>query len=190
MEGMQSIFSGSPTVIAADSEREIGRALMFAREFGMKAIVAGGSDSFRMKERLKAANIPVVVRIDLTDPPRAEAGVPAPILVERKLNWENRAGNLSALALEGVPFGLSTMGAPVGDFLTNARKLIGRGLASDSVLAGLTTQAAKILGLENQLGTLEPGKTANLVLFDGPFEDAKSTVKMIFVQGKKQEPAK
>ena len=47
----------------------------------------------------------------------------------------------------------------------------------------MTVNPAAIFGVSDQLGTIEPGKLANLVIMTGDFADAKSTVKEVFVEG-------
>jgi predicted amidohydrolase len=70
-----------------------------------------------------------------------------------------------------------------GDFLGNLRKAIAHGLPADTALAALTTRPAAALGVADQLGTIEPGKRANLLLADGDVFDKKTKLRTVFIDG-------
>jgi imidazolonepropionase-like amidohydrolase len=71
------------------------------------------------------------------------------------------------------------------DLLDAVRKHIELGLPKDAALKALTSDAAEILGVSDQLGSLTNGKIANIVLMDGDFSNGESTVKTLFIAGKK-----
>ena len=71
-----------------------------------------------------------------------------------------------------------------GDFLPGIRKAIGEGLSAEDALQATTLTPARIFGVDRQLGTLERGKIANLVITDLPLFDEKSKVKTVLVDGR------
>jgi imidazolonepropionase-like amidohydrolase len=83
----------------------------------------------------------------------------------------------------GVHFGFSTYGAKLGDLRENIRLAVENGLAENDALAALTTEPARLLGLEKSLGTVDRGKVANLVLSSGNYFDGRSPVRYVFVDG-------
>ena len=92
--------------------------------------------------------------------------------------------NAATLNRRGIRFGFSSEGTAAGDVRENLRTMIRYGLPEDAALAALTVDAAKMLGLERSLGTVENGKIANLVLTDGPYFDKQTQVRYVFVDGR------
>ena len=68
--------------------------------------------------------------------------------------------------------------------------MIATGLPRDAALRAMTSSPAKILGIDGKTGTVEVGKSANLVLMSGDFADEKSEVQTVFVQGKRTDVKK
>ena len=69
----------------------------------------------------------------------------------------------------------------------NVRKAIKAGLPADAALRALTLDAAQIYGVQDRLGSLEAGKIANLIVVQGDLLGDKSTVKHVFVDGRRFE---
>jgi imidazolonepropionase-like amidohydrolase len=97
----------------------------------------------------------------------------------RRLYYTSAAGLRGA----AVRFGFSTAGATPGFLRENILALVREGLPEDAALAALTIDAARLLGLERSLGTVERGKIANLVATNGSYFDRRSTVRYTFVDG-------
>ncbi|MBK8911241.1 MAG: amidohydrolase family protein [Chlorobi bacterium] len=95
--------------------------------------------------------------------------------------------NAGRLHRAGVKFGFSTLGSSAGKLRQNVRTAIQHGLPEDAALAALTTEPARMLGLERSLGTVEQGKIANLVVTKGSWFAKESTVRYVFVDGRKYE---
>lgn len=89
----------------------------------------------------------------------------------------------SAFQKAGVKFGFSTMSAKTKDIPANLRRMIKAGLSEDAALASLTTSPAELLGLSDRLGTVDPGKIANLVITEKSYFNEKSKVRYVFVDG-------
>ncbi len=87
----------------------------------------------------------------------------------------------------GLAFGFTTMDAKPEDVLKNLRTMVEHGLPEDAALAALTTTPAQMLGLSASMGTVEPGKMANLVVASGPLFDAGTRLRYVFVDGRKFE---
>ena len=89
----------------------------------------------------------------------------------------------STLHDAGIVFGFSTLNAKPGDIHKNLRSMIEAGLPEDAALAALTTDAASLLGISDQVGTVEEGKIANLVVTSGSLFDEETSVEYVFVDG-------
>jgi len=87
----------------------------------------------------------------------------------------------------GLSFGFMTKDVKAGDVRDNLRTMIERGLSEDDALAALTTTPAAQLGLSEQLGTVETGKIANLVVTDGNYFAEDTSVRYVFVDGHRFE---
>ena len=85
-----------------------------------------------------------------------------------------------------MPFALVSGHAP--DFLAGVRKAIERGLPREAALRAVTLAPAEVLGVGDRLGSLEPGKIANVVAWSGEPLTRDAKVKMVFVDGELYEP--
>src|SRR5262249_15871665 len=81
----------------------------------------------------------------------------------------------------------SSGGLAPADFISNVRKAIDSGLPKDAALRALTSSAADILGAGDQLGTLETGKIANLVVTSGDLFDHPPKLRYVFIDGNEIE---
>ncbi|HWO87558.1 MAG TPA: amidohydrolase family protein [Gemmatimonadales bacterium] len=186
----------APVFFAADREDEIRRVLSIAREFGLDARIVGATEAFRVAPELAAWRRPVVISVDF---PRAAqvTGWEYRYSMQRPLNDSAAAdsqvtrlveGNAAAAMRAGVRFALAPGGLRPNEFLANVRRAVAAGLPRDSALAALTIRAAEIAGANQQLGSIEEGKIANLVVARGdPLSSDSARIQMVFVDGIRYE---
>src|ERR1019366_8155017 len=86
------------------------------------------------------------------------------------------------LAKEGVNF-VFTSGADYADMLANVRKAVNAGLPADQALKELTWSPADLFGVADRLGSIEPGKIANLTITRGGLLDSTVKVTQVFIDG-------
>jgi imidazolonepropionase-like amidohydrolase len=177
-----------PVVMQADREREIERALDIAQEFNLQLVINGGLEADRVAARLKAANVPVLLSLNF---PRRTASVsaeadPEPLRVLReRVEAPKTAGRLAAA---GVRFAFQSGGmTTMNDFLSNASKAVDAGLARDEAVRALTLRPAEILGVGNQLGSIEVGKIANLTVTRGDLFARDRRLTHLFIDGRQVE---
>ena len=174
-----------PVVMFANTEREISRALDLAAEFKLRLIIAGGRESERLTDRLVKQNVPVLLSLNL--PKRTTAAIPEadpePLRVLReRVAAQQTAGKL---AKAGVRFGFQSGSLTnMSDLLANAARTIENGLPATDALRAFTIWPAQILGVENQLGSIEPGKIANLTVMRGDLFDRNSRIAHVFIDGR------
>jgi imidazolonepropionase-like amidohydrolase len=89
----------------------------------------------------------------------------------------------AVLAKGGVTFGFSTLSVKASDVRAHLGRMIKAGLTEDQALAALTTNPAKMLGIDQVAGTVEKGKIANLVVTDKPYFAEGSNVRYVIVDG-------
>src|SRR5262249_27482114 len=175
-----------PVLFVANSDLDIRRALVIACEFRLKPIIEGALTGYRVGDLLASRRVPVIISLNF---PRRAADLPQdvdePVRVLRE-RAEAPAGP-SKLAAAGVKFAFASAGLSPADFIGNIRKTLDSGLSKDAALRALTANAAEILGAADQLGTLEPGKIANLVVTSGDLFDRAPKVRHVFIDGNEIE---
>lgn len=172
-----------PVVFVADSELMIHRAANIAREFNVRPIYAGARQAYRIADELKTSNTPVLVSVRWPLAPSEKEDreeQPLRLIRERQLEPTTPA----VLAKSGVLFALVSGTGKTGDYLPGIRKAIANGLSADDALRATTISPARILGVDRQLGSIDKGKIANLVITDKPIFDKESKVKRILVDGR------
>ncbi|MCA1624823.1 MAG: amidohydrolase family protein [Acidobacteria bacterium] len=178
-----------PIVFNANSEIEIIRVLDLAREFNLRAIIAGGQEAWKVASRLKSQNVPVL--LSLNYPKRTAAAAPeadAESMDVLRLRAETPK-TPARLQQAGVKFAFQSGGMQnINDFLANAKKSVENGLDRNAAIRAMTLSSAEILGIDNRLGSIEAGKIANLVVTRGDVFDKSKTVTHVFVDGKLFEP--
>ncbi len=193
LEALQPVIAGSePVVMEANSEREIRRALGLAREFGLSAMISGGSEAWKVADELKAANVPVLLEINFPrrSASRANASrgrgaaandsTPEPMRVLRdRVDQPKGPGRLAAA---GVRFAFAA-GGGFPEFLANLRRAVDGGLAKEHALRAVTLEPATLFGVADRLGSIEVGKIANLTVVHGDLFDAEGKVSQVFVDG-------
>jgi imidazolonepropionase-like amidohydrolase len=103
-------------------------------------------------------------------------------------HWDLAPENPKRLQDAGITFTLTVAELKkASDFPAQVRTAIAAGLSKDAALAALTTTPAKLLGMENQLGAIAPGKMANLVVTDGDLFEEKTQILDTWVAGKRYE---
>ncbi len=173
-EAMLPVVSGeTPVTIHADDVRQIRAAVSWATTNGVRMILAGGLDAWRIADLLATHNIPVVFSHTFTLPQRETDGY---------------AVNYSApgvLSKAGVKVAFTGGGASlVKNMPYAAAQAVAFGLSPDEALKSLTLYPAQMAGMGERLGSVETGKDATLFAADGDVLDIRSNVKHIWIAGK------
>lgn len=183
-----------PVVFNANRELEITRALDLIKELKLNGVIAGGQEAWKLAQRLKAENVPVLLSLNL--PKRTTSASPEadPESLET-LRFRAEAPKCAAkLAAAGVKFAFQSGGATaIGDFFSNAGKAVENGLSKDAAIRAMTLGAAEMLGIDNRTGSIEVGKIANLAVVKGDLLGKDKFTTHVFVDGKvfeQKEPPK
>ena len=174
-----------PIVFNANTEREIVRVVDLAREFNINAIISGGQEAWKVADRLKAANIPVLLSLNFpkrTATASPEADAEDLDLLRLRAETPKTAGKLASA---GVKFAFQSGGMTnLNDFTANANKTTENGLSKDAAIRAMTLNAAEIFGLDNRLGTIETGKIADLTVVRGDLFAKDKTITHVIIDGK------
>ncbi len=184
-DALMPVLAGDQQVIFdASNTRDAKRALLIAQEFGIAAIIKGNGNEYEMADLIAEARAGVIVPVDYPDRPGVgDDDANLDVSLESLQRWEDAPSNAAALERAGVTFALTADGVSPSEFAANVRKAIEAGLSEDVALAALTTNPAAMFGVEAVLGTIEPGKIANLVVATGaPFAEG-TEVRHVFVDG-------
>lgn len=171
-----------PVLFVANSDGDIRRALMIADEFKLKPIIAGALYGYRVVDMLKARSVPVILSLDF---PKRSADLPEDedeSLRVLRARAEIPKG-AARLARAGLKFAFTSGTLRPQDFIANVQKAVENGLSKDEALRALTINAAEIFGAGDQLGSVEVGKIANLVVTSGDLLAKETKVKHLFIDG-------
>jgi len=150
-----------PALITANKAPDIMTALRLQKEFGFKMILDGVAEAYLVLDELKAANVPVILH---------------PTMVRTYGDTRNASFETAAkLKQAGIKFalqsGYESYVPKTRLVLYEAALAVANGLSLEDGLRTITIDAAEILGISNRVGSLEKGKDADVVCFDGdPFE--------------------
>lgn len=177
LESMRGLFDGNKTLfVHADFGKEIIESIQFAKAYGVKKVVIiGGADAWMVVDYLKENNIPVLLTTLHRLPTRVEDDVDLPFKMPQLLT---QAGILVGLSYDGEP--MQTRNLP---FLAGTAAAYG--LPKEEALTLITLNNARILGIEQQAGSIEKGKDATLVVSNGDLLDMRTNdVTHAFIGGR------
>jgi imidazolonepropionase-like amidohydrolase len=169
------------------------RGVKVANEMKLSALHVGAGDEYRLRDQVVAARPDLVLRVDFPRPYRMDDEAEwLDVSLERLRAIDRAPSNPKWMREAGVSFSFTTAGLEdPEDFGKRVREAIARGLSREDALAAVTTIPARQLGLGDRLGTIEPGKIANLVVATGEPFAAATRVTEIWIDGKRYEvPAK
>ena len=178
LKALGAVISGAqPLMISANSGSDIRRVIELQRRYGLRVIIVGGREAWRVAPALVRANIPVILD-------------PMHNLPDRFESLSSTLENAGRLADAGVEIGFYDPqggGAHNLHLLTQqAGNAVANGLAYDDAIAALTLHPARMLGLGDQLGSLEVGKIADVVVWDGDPLELSSQAEAVFINGVRQ----
>jgi imidazolonepropionase-like amidohydrolase len=165
----------------------VDRAAELAREFDLQPVVLATGQEWRRPELARAAAAPFVVPVDFPDVPKMPEDDDWRALPYEQLRaWDHAPGNAALLRREGVHIALTTHGlGKKSRFRANVRLAIGRGLSEGDALMALTTVPARLCGVADQLGSIDPGKLAHLVVVEnGRYFDEDAKVREVWIDGR------
>ena len=180
-----AVHGRQPVVFEVGDDIGFLRAAKLAKEFDLMTWIRGSGQEYRRLAAIKATGFPVIVPLAFPDPPDVETPEEAmSVSLEDLRYWDTAPENPGRLEGAGVTIALTADGLKdPASFLAQLRTAVQRGLSKDAALAALTTTPARLLGLQKKLGTLEPGKVANIIVADTDLFDGKGKVLETWIEG-------
>jgi imidazolonepropionase-like amidohydrolase len=173
LEAFAPVIRGElPLLVFADRARDIRNAVEFCDKQKLRMILAGGSEAYKVKDLLRSKGIPVILRPMLTSP------------VNEDDPYDRLLSQPAELAAAGVKFAFGSFDNSFARRLgQNAANAVAHGLPYDEALRAVTVYPAEIFGLGSQIGTLEQGKIANVIVTNGDPLEVTTEVRYLFIRG-------
>lgn len=163
-----------PLLVTAHRAQDIMNALRLKQEFGIDLVLDGAAEAYLLTDQIKAAGVRVILH---------------PPMARQYGEFENASFTTgSVLKAAGIPFayqsGYEGYVPKSRVVLFEAAVAAANGLSREEALASITIDAARVIGQDKRLGSLEVGKDGDVALFDGdPFEYASHAIGVV-VDGK------
>lgn len=180
-----SNLSQKGVVFETSDELDIARADQLFKAFDVPVTYVGSGFEYARLNDVQATESDLILPLNFPAAPDvAEQHAELDVSLKDLRHWERAPGNAAMLTEAGIDFAFTMHGLEKTDqFLPNVRKAIDHGLSRDQALAALTTQAARITGVEDKAGRLAPGYAADFVVSRGDlFTDGE--IASVWLQGK------
>lgn len=173
LEGMVPLIRREiPAIIHADWESDIRAAIEFAEDENLRVIIADAADAARVADLLREKNVPVLLGPMWQMPLREDDP------------YDQIYATPAALHSAGVRFAIQTSDDHNSRTLPyQAAAAVAFGLPREAALAAITIEPARILGVDDRIGSLEVGKAATLILTTGDPLDLREDIVQVFVDG-------
>ena len=152
---------------------DIATAMRIAREFGYDLVIDHGTEAHLLADLLAEQSIPVII---------------GPLFTSRsKVELRNRSlANPGRLAAAGVTIAITTDHpvVPIHFLIHQASLSVKEGLDRETALRAVTINPARILGIDDRIGSLDPGKDADQVIWSGDPLDVTSRAERAYVDGR------
>jgi imidazolonepropionase-like amidohydrolase len=173
LEALQEVLAGrQPLVVEAHRASDIQLALRIADEYRIRLIVSGGTEAWMVADDLARARVPVIVKV-LNNLPQNFESLGA--------TYENAARLRRAGVQVAITSGETWKAYNIRQEAGNA---VAYGLPYDEALRAMTLYPAQIFGVADRYGSLEPGKVANVVVWDGDPLELLTSVEHVIIRGR------
>ncbi|MBZ5528973.1 MAG: amidohydrolase family protein [Acidobacteriia bacterium] len=173
LEALVPVVHGElPVLVFASRARDIRNAVEFCEKQKLRMVLAGGDEAARVKDLLKARGIPVILGPVQNAPAREDDPYDQPM------------AQPAELSAAGVKIAFASFDNSFARRLgQQAAVAVAYGLPYDEALKAVTLYPAQIFGLDRELGTLEPGKLANLIVTNGDPLELTTELRFLFIKG-------
>jgi imidazolonepropionase-like amidohydrolase len=177
LDSMIPVIDGTePILVTAIREREIRDAIAFADSQKVKIILCEAPEAYKVIKEIKAHDIPVIL------------GPTFALPMDEDDPYDRAFTTAADLDKAGIRFAFASLSGGANLASRNlpyqAAQAVAFGLPHDDAIKALTRSAAEIWGVANQVGTIEEGKLADLIVTDGDPLESRTQVRNVFIRGK------
>jgi imidazolonepropionase-like amidohydrolase len=173
LEALVPFVRGEKTVaVHASNAQTILFAIRFVEELELEAVLYGCREGWKVAERIAASGLPVVMSDVLTTPRSSFEP------------YDAAFANAAVMHRAGVPLTIGGDGGDPRNLAHHAAMAAAFGLPREEAVRAVTFYPAQALGLEAQLGSLAPGKIADVILTDGDLLEITTHVETVFIDGR------
>lgn len=178
LEALAPVVAGTmPLIVTANRVSDIRAAIGIAKQYGLKLVIDGGAEAWEAAKELAAAHVPVMAGA-MNNIPNSFSSL------------GHRQENLAILKAAGVQVIIVGDGGGLGEDNYNARNIryeagnaVAYGMKWDDALKAITLAPAEVMGVADRVGSLQPGREADVVVWSGdPFEFA-TVAEHVYVRG-------
>jgi imidazolonepropionase-like amidohydrolase len=172
-ESLRPLFSKQvPAIVAANGEQAIKDAVAFGDKWGIRVVISGGAQAYKVRTLLAQKNVPVILGSIESSP-------------DFNTTYDEIYAQPGLLNEAGVKFAFSTgNGSNARHVPFHAQLAVAYGLPEDAAIKALTIWPAEIFGAEKDIGSIAQGKLANLFISTGDPLDLRSQITEIFIKGR------
>jgi imidazolonepropionase-like amidohydrolase len=173
LEALVPVIRGElPVLVFANKSRDIRNAVEFCDKQKLKMILAGGAEAYKVKDLLRSKSIPVILQPTLTEPNDEDEP------------YDRLLTQPAELSAAGVKIAFASFDNSFARRLgQQAANAVAYGLPYDEALKAVTLYPAQIFRLSDEIGTLEPGKSANVIVTTGDPLELTTDVRYLFING-------
>jgi imidazolonepropionase-like amidohydrolase len=177
LDSMIPVIDGTePILVTAIREREIRDAIAFADSQKVKIILCEAPEAYKVIKEINAHDIPVIL------------GPTFALPMDEDDPYDRAFTTAADLDKAGIRFAFASLSGGANLASRNlpyqAAQAVAFGLPHDDAIKALTRSAAEIWGVANQVGTIEEGKLADLIVTDGDPLESRTQVRNVFIRGK------
>ena len=189
LDALQPVLAGQPVFFEPGSALVAARMDRLATEMGLtnRVFVSCGQE-WRRPDLIRAGSAWIVPVHFPSLPKLPEESAWEAISLDQLRAWDWAPENPALLRQRGATIALTLYGLPERkEFRAHLRAALDRGLREPDALAALTTIPAQLCGASDRLGTLEPGKIANLTVVEGSYFDPEARVREVWIDGREYD---
>ena len=187
LDALQSLIKKEQQlVMEPGSVLMVDKAMRLSSEFNIRPVIVATGNEWRRPDLIKDLTTRFIVPVNFPKAPNMPSDTDwERVSLDQLRAWDWAPENPALLKQNGVEIALTTHGLKdKKSFRKNVTKVIARGLTKSDTLAALTTVPAKLAGIANQLGTIETGKLANIVVVEGDYFDPEAKIKGVWIEGR------
>ena len=190
LDSLGEVISGEePVFIDATNELRALRGARIVREFDLEGVILGNGMEFRRVDELAETGLPILVPVSYPKQPKAESVRAAEdVSLRTLLNWKHAPENARRVHDAGIDFAFTTHRLESRSaFRKNVAEAVERGLSPDDALDAMTRTPARLLEIDDVVGTLEAGRIGNIVLVEGDLLEPDDTIREVWIAGRVHE---